>query len=217
MAGLGFNIDTFKAQGLVGGGARPSLFKVRFPAIPAGVLTVVDDQSSDLEFVCRAAQIPASTIDPVNVPYWGRQIPLAGNRTFAPWTITVMNDEDYRHRNMFESWHNKINAIVSNRQDSAQGNLLDYKVPANVLQFGKAGPSDDSGIVRSYQFEGLFPVDIGAIQLDWDAGNQIETYDVTFVYDYWLPVIFAPDNQAYSPTLAPDPAAVISSLDVAGG
>lgn len=213
MAGLGFNIDQFASQGLYRGGARPSLFKVRFPAIPAGVATVVDDQSSDLEFVCRAAEIPASTIDPINVPYWGRQIPFAGNRTFAPWTITIMNDEGFKHRNMFESWHNKINTLVSNRQDSTVQDMLDYMVPANVLQFGKAGPSDDSGIIRSYQFEGMFPVDVGRIQLDWDAGNQIETFDVTFVYRYWIPVIFDPEAQVYSPTISPDPQAVVTLGD----
>lgn len=212
MSGLGFNIDTFKAQGLPRGGARPSLFKVRFAAIPSGVLTVVDNQSSDLEYVCRAAQIPASTIDPVAVPYFGRQIQLAGNRTFSPWTITVMNDEGMKHRNMFESWHNKINTLVSNRQDSSSDNMLDYKVPANVLQYGKAGPSDDSGIIRQYQFEGMFPIDVGAMQLDWDAGNQIQTFDVTLAYDYWIPVTFDPETTPYSPTIGPDPQAVVTQV-----
>ncbi len=211
MSGIGFNIDQFKAQGLRRGGARPSLFKVRFAAIPEGVETDVQDASDDLEFVCRSASIPASTIDPINVPYWGRQVPFAGNRTFAPWTITVMNDEGMRHRNMFESWHNKINTLVSNRQDSTVDNMLDYMVPANVLQFGKAGPSDDSGIIRQYQFEGMFPIDVGAMQLDWDAGNQIQVFDVTFAYAYWIPVTFDAESSPYSPTLSPDPAAVITS------
>lgn len=213
MAGIGFNIDQFKAQGLYRGGARPSLFKVRFPAIPSGVLTIVDDQSSDLEFVCRAAQIPASTIDPINIPYWGRQIPLAGNRSFQPWTITIMNDEGFKHRNMFESWHNKINTLVSNRQDSDVDSMLDYKVPANVLQFGKAGPSDDGGIIRSYQFEGAFPIDVGAIQLDWDAANQVEVFDVTLAYDYWVPVIFDSEAKTYSPTISPDPQVIITGTN----
>lgn len=213
MSGLGFNIDTFKAQGLYRGGARPSLFKVRFAAIPSGVSTTVQDASSDLEFVARAAQIPGSTIDPIEVGYFGRKIQLAGNRSFQPWTITVMNDEGMRHRNMFEGWHNKINTLVSNRQDSDVSAMLDYKVPANVLQFGKAGPGDDSGIIRSYQFEGMFPIDVSPMALDWDAGNTIQTFDVTLAYDYWVPVIFDAESTPYSPTLAPDPSVVITGIN----
>lgn len=177
------------------------------------MLTDVQDSSTDLEFVARAAQIPASTIDPVEVPYFGRKIQLAGNRSFQPWTITIMNDEGMKHRNMFESWHNKINTLVSNRQDSTSTTMLDYKVPANVLQFGKAGPGDDSGIIRSYQFEGLFPIDVSAMALDWDAGNTIQTFDVTLAYDYWVPVIFDPESTPYSPTISPDPAVVITQGD----
>src|SRR5687768_3720588 len=182
---MGFSIDQFKAQGLPRGGARANLFKVRFAAIPPGVA----DASLDLEYVVRAASVPASTIDPVEVPYFGRKIQLAGNRTFQPWTITIMNDEGMRHRNMFEAWHNKINSLISNRQDSGPDDMLDYKVPANVLQFGKAGPGDDTGIIRGYQFEGLFPIDVGQMQLDWEANDAIQQFDCTFAFDYFIPII----------------------------
>lgn len=198
---MAFNINEFKSQGLIRGGQRPSLFKVRFSAIPAGV----PDNSFDLEFMCRSAQIPASTIEPIEVPYFGRKMKVAGDRTFQDWTITIINDEDFRHRNMFEAWHNKINALVSNRQDSDPDALMDYKVQAEVLQYGKTGPSDDSGIVRGYAFEGIFPVDISSINLDWDAANVIGTFDVTLSYDYWVPTIFHSSVSSYSGVLAPDP------------
>jgi hypothetical protein len=203
---VSFNIDAFRAQGLPKGGARPSLFKVRFTAVPDGI----PDASLDLEFVAKASQIPASTIQPVEVPYFGRTIKLAGNRTFSDWTITVMNDEGMKHRNMFEAWHNKINSLISNRQDSNSDSLLDYKVAAEVLQYGKAGPGDDSGVIRAYQFEGLWPIDVSAMQLAWESQNQIQEFDVTFSYDYWIPIVFATEAEPYSPTLAPDPAAVVT-------
>ena len=199
---MAFNIEEFKARGLIRGGARPSLFKVRFTAVPAGI----PDASVDLEFMARAAQIPSSIISPIEVPYMGRKTKYAGNREFQDWTITVINDEDFRHRNMFEGWHNKINALISNRQDSSSEDLMDYKVSAEVLQFGKAGPGDDSGVVRAYQFEGMFPTTIDAINLDWDSTNVISTFDVTFSYDYWEPTIFHPSVAPYSGILAPDPA-----------
>jgi hypothetical protein len=195
-----------KARGIPRGGARPSLFKVRFAAIPPGVPNAADD----IEYVGRATESPASVIRPIDVPYWGRTIKVAGQREFLDWTVTFINDETMKHRNMFEAWHNKINTLESNRQNSDESSMLDYKVPAEVLQFGKAGPGDDSGVIRAYQFEGLFPSNVGPMRLDWQNGNQIQEFDVTFAYDYWIPVIFDPGSEPYSPTLDPDPQGTVT-------
>jgi len=185
-----FNIQDFKAAGLSYGGARSSLFEVEMSA-PAGVGT--GGELARLTFLARAAQIPAMTIDPVEVPYFGRKIKLAGDRTFADWTITVMNDEDFAIRSMFENWSNKINALISNR-NSAGSFPEDYKVDALVKQYGKAGRdsafSKDGGVIRAYKFVGIFPTTIDAIALDWDNTNAIQTFDVTFSYDYWEPEHF---------------------------
>lgn len=187
-----FNVNRFKQEGLQLGGARPSLFEVEFSDFPLGV-GVSGGVDRKLTFTARAAQIPAMTVDPVEVPYFGRKIKVAGDRTFADWTITVMNDEDFKVRSMFENWSNKINALISNR-NSAGPSPEAYKVDAFVHQYGKAGRDSvnqkDGGIIRSYQFVGLFPTTIDAIALDWDNTNAIETFDVTFSYDYWQPAHF---------------------------
>lgn len=205
---MSFNVAEFKARGLPRGGQRPSLFKVRFTVVPPGV----PNATVDLEFVCRSAQLPASLLNAIPVPYFGRDIKLAGDREFQPWTITIINDEDFRHRNMFEAWHNKINALISNRQDSDPNDLLDYKVNAEVLQYGKAGPGDDSGIVRGYQFEGIFPTIVDAINLDWDAKNQIGSCDVTLEYDYWIPTFFHPSVVPYDGILPPDATSTVPTF-----
>lgn len=199
-----FNIDAFKARGLNDGGARPSLFEIRIPIAPPGINA--GESIKDLSFLVQAAQLPSSIIQPIDVPYFGRKIKVAGDREFQDWTITVMNREDFGLRNMFEAWHNKINSLISNRQDSPPGNMLDYKVQAEVLQYGKAGPGDDSGVIRAYTFVGLFPIQVDAIGLDWDRINTFETFDVTFSYDYWVPTAFT-GSSIYSPITAPDPQA----------
>ena len=96
-----FNVNTFKQEGLQLGGARASLFEVVIPTLPTGVGTTGTTRTQ-LSFLARSAQIPAMTIDPIEVPYFGRKIKLAGDRTFADWTITIMNDEDFGIRSMFE-------------------------------------------------------------------------------------------------------------------
>jgi hypothetical protein len=52
----------------------------------------------------------------------------------------------------------------------------------SVIQYGKDGSN-----IRQYDIIGAFPTTVDAISLDWDSQNQIETFTVTFSYDYWLP------------------------------
>lgn len=195
-----FNLNSFKSSGLIGGGARPALFAVRMtnPPTTGGTL---NGAANFIEFLCQAASLPSSTMDLVEVPYFGRRVKIAGERIFRDWTVTVMCDENFAVRDLFENWSNMINSMLTNLQlTSTSGgttgstisggttNLLGYKLDgAEVLQYSKIGPSSDTGVLRAYQFFGMFPIDVGTIQLDWSRGNAIETFDVTFAYDYWLP------------------------------
>lgn len=174
---MAFNINQFKSRGLTKGGVRPSLFQVQInPNIGEDAVTL-----DKFAFTCRASEVPAATIESVNVPYFGRQIKLAGDRTFADWSVTVMNDEDYLVRNMFEDWSNQINQLVGNVK-LLPGNS--YKnTDALVTQFSKDGVP-----IRAYNFIGIFPVSVSNMGLDWDNTNTIQTFDVTFAYDYWVPV-----------------------------
>ena len=174
---MAFNINEFKSRGLTKGGVRPSLFQVQInPNIGEDAVAL-----DKFVFTCRASEVPAATVDSINVPYFGRQVKLAGDRTFADWSVTVMNDEDYLVRNMFEDWSNKINQLVGNVKLLA-GNS--YKnTDALVTQFSK-----DGSVIRAYNFVGIFPVQVSNMALDWDNTNAIQTFDVTFAYDYWVPV-----------------------------
>lgn len=174
---MAFNINQFKSRGLTKGGVRPSLFQVQInPNIGEDSITL-----DKFMFTCRASEVPAATIESVNVPYFGRQVKLAGDRTFADWSVTVMNDEDYLVRNMFEDWSNQINQFVGNVKLLPANT---YKnTDALVTQFSK-----DGSVIRAYNFVGIFPVSVSNMALDWDNTNTIQTFDVTFAYDYWIPV-----------------------------
>ena len=102
---MAFNISSFKNNGLIYGGARASLFE--FVLSPPLVLSV--NASVPLRFTCRASSIPASTVGQIEVPYFGRTIKLSGDRTFADWNVTIMNDEDFSVRRMFEEWSSLLN------------------------------------------------------------------------------------------------------------
>ena len=104
------NINDFKAK-LAGGGARPNQFKVTMP-FPG--YAQVGGEIEDLAFLCTATSIPAMTIGNINVPFRGRQIKIAGDRSFANWSITVLNDTDFKLRNAFERWQNGINNMTDN-------------------------------------------------------------------------------------------------------
>jgi hypothetical protein len=163
------------------GGARPTLFEIYL--IPPPGVGADQDSQDKFRFTCRGASIPAATIQAIDVGYFGRKIKVQGDRTFTDWQVTVMNDEDFLVRSMFEKWSNALNRLESNIRDpNFTGDENSYKTDMNVIQYGK-----DGELIRQYDIIGAFPTTVSDIQLDWDTTNQIETFTVTFAYDYWLP------------------------------
>jgi len=177
----GFNISTFKTRGLTLGGARPSLFEV-YLNIPTAV--GADASSADkFRFTCSSANLPASSIGTISTSYFGRQIKFAGDRSFGDWSVTVQNDEDFLVRSMFEKWSNSMNRLEANIRDGAYStNENAYKADLSVIQYNKEGSA-----IRQYDIIGAFPSNLDAISLNWESANQIESFGVTFTYDYWLP------------------------------
>ena len=174
---MAFNVAEFRAN-MVGDGARPNLFSVSlvFPIIASnGSLA-----SSKTTFMAKASQLPGSSIGTVGVNYFGREMKFAGNRTFADWSLTIINDEDFVVRNSIESWMNSINSNVSNVRAPAASRPAGYTTDATVTQYGKTGE-----ILKTYNFVGLFPVDLAPIELDWGSNDAMEEFQVTFAYQYW--------------------------------
>lgn len=169
---MAFNVDTFKSN-FSDGGARPNLFSVMITA-PTGITIPNGGQ-----FEVKAAQIPSATIAQVDVPYFGRQIRVAGNRTFEPWTVTIFNRENFGIRNALERWMETINSHVGNDLGAP---AQSYKAEAIVQHFGK---SSTALPIAEYKFMGLFPTEISTIELGWDTNDSIEEFTVTFAYDYW--------------------------------
>ena len=166
---MAFNINEFKSQ-LSGGGARANLFQVQ-------ILNPVDP-SADFKapFMIKTAGLPASTVGSFTVPYFGRQINYAGDRTFADWTVTCINDEDFLVRNAMEAWMNAINSHDSNTRALPQ----DYKSNALITQYSKNGDA-----LRTYVFEGLYPTSVDQIAMGWDTNDQIQEFGITCAYDLW--------------------------------
>ncbi len=169
MAILG--VDDFKSK-LVGGGARPNLFKatVNFPAFAGGEVELTS-------FLIKAAALPSSTVGAINVPFRGRQVIIAGDRTFEPWTITVINDTDFKVRNAFERWMNGIN---QHRNNTGLTNPVDYQADLSVAQLDKAGNE-----VKVYNFRGTFPTALSSIELSYDSTDAIEEFTVELQVQYW--------------------------------
>jgi hypothetical protein len=174
---MAFNVAEFRAN-MIGDGARPNLFQVTltFPSIAANG-TAAGQKAT---FLAKAAQLPGSTIGQVPVYYFGRELKFAGNRTFADWTLQIINDEDFTIRNSIESWMNSINSHSGNLRNAAAMSPSSYTVDATVTQYGKAGDA-----LKTYKFVGMYPLDLAPIDLDWSSNDTIEEYGVTFAYQWW--------------------------------
>jgi hypothetical protein len=170
---MAFNVNEIRAN-LQLDGARPTQFMVEINNPYDGATAL------KAPFLVKAATIPASTIGQVEVPYFGRSIKLRGDRTYDNWAVQVINDEDFILRNSFEIWHHEMNTPEGN---VAQEAGLGYKSTAIVSQFGKTG-----SIIRRYRFDGIFPVLVGDIGLNWGAVNTVEEFGVVFSVDKWVPL-----------------------------
>jgi len=174
---MAFNVSEFRAN-MVGDGARPNLFSVSlvFPTIASNG----NAAGQKVTFMAKAAQLPGSTLGTVPVYYFGREMKFAGNRTFADWTLTIINDEDFTVRNALESWMNSINSNTGNVRNSVAIRPAQYSVDAEVIQYGKAGQE-----LKKYKFVGMFPIDLAPIDLDWGSNDVMEEFTTTFAYQYW--------------------------------
>jgi hypothetical protein len=167
-------ITDFKGK-LAGGGARPNLFEVEL-AFPNEV-GVDNEILNKARFLVKAAALPASNITPIDVPFRGRILKVAGDRTFDTWTITVINDVDFDIRSAFEKWMNVIN-----KMDNATG-LTDpaaYHKDAMVHQLDR-----DGSVLRSYKFWDIFPTNISAIDVSYETGDTIEEFTVELQVHWW--------------------------------
>tara|TARA_A100000164_G_scaffold95111_1_gene82609 strand:- start:894 stop:1487 length:594 start_codon:yes stop_codon:yes gene_type:complete len=167
-------ISDFKSK-LTGGGARPNLFEVEL-AFPDAV-AINNDVLQKARFLVKAAALPASTIAPVEIPFRGRILKVAGDRTFETWTITVINDSDFVIRSAMEKWMNVINKL-----DDATG-LTDpdaYHKDAFVHQLDR-----DGSILRSYKFWDIFPTNISTIDLSYETTDTIEEFTVEMQVHWW--------------------------------
>lgn len=193
-----FYVNDFKTNGMNLNGARPTLFEVvipNFPLLNGGIgsgLSSGGNITNKVALMAKSASLPASVVESIDVGYFGRKIKLAGDRTFPNWLVTMYNDEDFRIRNIMEDWHEIINSRQPNLLSAASPasgasagatDPNNYKRDLMVVQYSKAGVEK-----KIYTMVGAFPVSISPIQLDWDATNQVELFDVEFAYDYWEPL-----------------------------
>ena len=195
-------ISQFKGQ-LTGGGVRPNLFEVtlNFPNGSGQSLTFMsndatptqneqdlttDQVASKLPFLVKAAALPASNITPVEVPFRGRVLKVAGERTFDSWTVTVLNDADFRVRTVLEEWMNGISRLTNG---SGEVDPSDYTADASVDQLSRNGD-----VLRRYNMVGMFPTNVSEIPLSMDTTDTIEEFTVEFQVLYWT--ISAIDSSA---------------------
>ena len=168
-------VDAFRGK-MTGGGARANLFEVNvnYPGAAGGDTELTN-------FMCRAAQLPGITMNPVEVPFRGRLVKFPGDRTFEDWTMTVYNDTNFGVRDAFETWMNSMNTHLSNvglNIDNAGYGT--YLADIEVNQLNESGST-----VKKYKLRNAFPTIVSPIELSYDQTTAIEEFTVTLTYDYW--------------------------------
>ena len=169
-----FNVERFKSA-LTNGGARPNQFAVQlsFPTyVTSGTLAV-----ARAPFLVSVAELPGQTVNPAIVQYRGREVKFVGDRVYAPYTITVLNDAEMSIRTAMEQW-------MGGMEDYAGkfGRLQpsEYQRDMQVFQLDRNGNA-----LKSYNIVNGFPVDLSPVALDFGANDQISSFTVTFQYQHF--------------------------------
>ena len=177
MANYDKSIEDFKAK-LEFGGVRPTMFEVTI-TFPNG-LTADNDAAESAQYLVKAAQLPASTVGVIDVPFRGRKLKVSGDRSYADWSTTITNDHSFGLRVHLEKW----SELVQNHNYVLGANKLeDYFGSAIVRQLDR-----DAKQIRAYQFEGIWPSTVGEIGLDFDSTDQVEFYDCTWAVQFWTAI-----------------------------
>ena len=167
------NINEFKSR-LSGGGARANQFKVTmvWPGYAA-----VGGETSDMSYLCTATSLPGQTLGTVSVPFRGRVLNLAGDRTFSPWSVTVLNDTNFKIYRAFERWMNGMNTMTDNE---GLTNPINYQTDVIVDQLARNG-----AVLKRYTLRGSFPTSLADIELSASDNDSVETFTTAFTYQYF--------------------------------
>lgn len=179
---MAFKISDF-TENMQYGGARPHLFDVGMSLPPALISNFASSFEKDLPIKATATQIPASTVEAIPVFYQGRMVNFSGNRVYAPWTIEVINDEDFGVYDAYVAWLSALNDPELNARGSGfDSSPAKYKGQASIFQYGQ-----DQTLIKRWTCQGLFPTNVSEITLAWQDTNQIQRFQVTFAVDAVIP------------------------------
>ena len=167
------NINEFKSR-LQGGGARANQFRVtmNFPSY-----SEQGGETSDLSYLCTATALPGQTLGTVSVPFRGRVLNLAGDRTFSPWSVTVLNDTNFKIYRAFERWMNGMNTMTDNE---GLTNPINYQTDVFVDQLARNG-----AVLKRYTLRGSFPTSLADIELSASDNDSVETFTCALTYQYF--------------------------------
>ena len=161
-------------------GVRPNLFEVDFE-FPEGI-------TGDLSLtglLCKAAALPATNLGVIEVPFRGRTVKIAGDRTFDTWTATFINDSDFKIRESMEKWMDAINKHEANTATLLTPTDANKYMANIIVKQLKRDSSTNGTVVTGYKLWNCFPTNVSQIDLAYDSNDQIEDFTVEFQLQYW--------------------------------
>ena len=193
------SIQDFKSI-LQGGGVRPTMFQVEL-TYPSGVATDANQATQEGTFLIKTSQLPVSRVKQVAVPFRGRYLKVTGDREFEDWSVQVINDTTFGQRKALEKW----SEVCQNMNYALGANTLnEYYSNAIVRQLDR-----DGNQLRAYRFEGIWPSEVGAIDLSFDSTDDVETFPVTFAVQYWSAV---EDGDPYTSSVPRSPSSALNAI-----
>ena len=167
----------------IGQGVKPNMYLIDMQ-FPAALAKEGEDQQLT-NLLCKSAALPGSNLGVIEVPFRGRTVKIAGDRTFDTWTATFFNDKDLKLRSFFEQWANTINTHDDNSAPLFKPNKSDGYMGELIVKQLEKDASEGGAVLRQYTLLHCFPTNVSPIDLAYDSNDQIEEFTVEWQYSYF--------------------------------
>jgi|TARA_R100000005_G_scaffold95562_2_gene77623 hypothetical protein len=159
------------------GGTRQNRFSV------TGNIGAVDKRALNAteSLLVKAAQFPPSTVGIIPVPFRGRIAKIPGDRQYLEWQISILDDASSALYKAFQDWSSLINSHFGNKQDPTWTDTADALGEWEVTHLDLEGNP-----IKKVTLKNCWPVEVGSIDLSYDAVDTVVEFPVTIAYDYFI-------------------------------
>ena len=167
-------------------GTRSNRFIITPGAAPTGAVPAGTAPNLEaFKLYAKATSFPGSAIGMIPVSYQGRVVKYSGERQFAEWSIQVYDSSvsgGFNIRRYFENWITLGDHPLTHKQQYNIASTAPWKIEFDDITATAGG--DTAAYKKPFNLFICWPIDISAIDLNYEAADSFAEFTLTLAYDF---------------------------------